>query len=149
MGRSTKNTECNKLRIAGPVSCKIQKHPMTFDGHRVLLFSSEASWWGFVDSTRIFIQLTETTHNDSSNYISHRFKAKLITMALTKMERILERGRIYSYHTSTYPSVMLSTPHRHKEISLTLNNSMFKIKTHDAYIIMKIYKESYIKEKES
>ena len=25
---------------------------------------------------------------------------------------------------------------------------MFKIKTHDAYIIMKIYKESYIKEKE-
>ena len=27
--------------------------------------------------------------------------------------------------------------------------SMFKIKTHNAYIIMKIPKESYIKEKES
>ena len=34
-------------------------------------------------------------------------------------------------------------------ILITLNYSMFKIKNHDAYIIMKIYKESYIKEKES
>ncbi len=32
-------------------------------------------------------------------------------------------------------------------ILITLNYSMFKIKTHNAYIIMKIYKESYIKEK--
>ncbi len=32
---------------------------------------------------------------------------------------------------------------------IALNCSMFKIKTHNAYIIMKIPKESYIKEKES
>ena len=35
------------------------------------------------------------------------------------------------------------------EILITLNYSMFKIKTHNAYIIIMINKESYIKEKVS